>query len=199
MDRISRFDLAIAAIDRANRDDPRTEWYDGAPVPRELAYARRMTRWLETLYPDASEPLRLAARAQHIRRWEIDRADYPEGRDGYIRWRSHQKRHHAQVAEALLREAGYDDATVARVCDLLRKKGVKTDPETQALEDVACLVFLENYFADFANKHDPDKIVRILQKTWRKMSEEGQEAALNLDMHHDARALVERALHEPAA
>lgn len=198
MQRRSRFDRAIAEIDRANRDDPRTEWFDGAPVPRELAYARRMTRWLEALYPDASEALRLAARAQHVRRWEIPRADYPEGRDGYIRWRTHLKRHHARVAGEILERAGYEAETIGRVQDLLRKKGVKSDPETQALEDVACLVFLENAFADFADKHDPEKIVAILQKTWRKMSPTGQAAALNLDMPPSARELVERAVSEAA-
>jgi hypothetical protein len=189
-----RFTRAIAAIDRANMEDPNTEWLDGAPVPCGLAYGRRMTGWVERLHPDASQALRLAARAQHIRRWEIPRDRYPQGRDGYLSWRTHLKRHHAKVAAGLLEEVGYDRQTIARVQDLLRKRGVKTDPETQTLEDAACLVFLENGLDAFARKHDPDKIKGILRKTWTKMSEAGRREALRLDLPDEARALVADAL-----
>ena len=194
IDRRDRFTRAIAAIDAANAADPHSEWLDGAPVPGCVAYGRRMTRWVEELRPDASEALRLAARAQHIRRWEIARAEYPEGRDGYIRWRTHLKRHHAKVAGAILAEAGYDEATITRVQELLRKRGLKTDPETQTLEDAACLVFLESGLDDFARRHEPDKVVRILRKTWGKMSPEGQRAARRLDLPEAAGDLVAEAL-----
>jgi hypothetical protein len=189
-----RFTRAIAAIDRANMEDPATEWLDGAPVPCGLAYGRRMTAWVERLHPDASQALRLAARAQHVRRWEIPRDRYPDGRDGYLRWRTHLKRHHARVAAELLSEAGYGADTIDRVRDLLRKRGVKSDPETQTLEDAACLVFLENGLAEFARKHDAEKIKNILRKTWAKMSEAGRREALKLDLPEEARALVADAL-----
>lgn len=188
------FDRAIAAIDAENARDPNTECHDGVEVPACLAYGRRMSAWVESLRPEASEALRLAARAQHIRRWDIPRTDYPEGRDGYIRWRSHLKRHHAKVVGEILEGIGYDADTVRRVADLLRKRGVKTDPETQTLEDAACLVFLENGLEEFSRKHDSEKVVNILRKTWTKMSPAGQRAALSLDLPESARALVADAL-----
>lgn len=192
--RLDRFARAIAAIDRVNGEDPRTEWLDGAPVPSGLAYGRRMTAWIERLRPDAGEALRLAARAQHIRRWDIPRESFPEGREGYLRWRTRLKRHHARITAALLEEAGYDAATIRRVRDLLRKRGVKSDPETQTLEDAACLVFLENGLSEFAGGRDPDRVVRILRKTWDKMSDDGRAAALQLDLPPEARALVAEAV-----
>lgn len=194
MTRQDRFTRAIAAIDRTNAEDPTTEWLDGAPVPGCLAYGRRMTAWVERLAPDASEELRLAARAQHIRRWEIPRGEYPDGRDGYLRWRTHLKRHHAKVAGELLAELGYDAEGIRRVQDLLRKRGVKSDPETQTLEDAACLVFLENGLAEFQQGRDPEKVAGILRKTWRKMSDAGRREALALDLPEAARARVADAL-----
>jgi len=195
-----RFARALAAIDAANAQDPNPDPIPDAPggagVPAGLAYGRRMTAWVERLKPDASQALRLAARAQHIRRWEIPRADYPEGRDGYLRWRTRLKRHHAKIAAAILQDAGYDAATIERVQALLRKRGVKTDPETQTLEDAACLVFLETGLAEFARSHDPQKVVGILRKTWGKMSDAGRSAALELDLPDEARALVAEALGE---
>ncbi|SDG37785.1 protein of unknown function [Limimonas halophila] len=185
---------AIAALDAANAEDPRTVTVDGESWPAELLYARRMRAWLDRLYPDASDALRLAASAQHVRRWEIPRGDYPEGRDGYLRWRTHLKRHHAKVAAAILADAECDDATIRRVQTLVRKQGIKTDPETQALEDVIGVVFLDSYAADFVEKHDEAKVVRILAKTWAKMSETGREAALTLDLPPRVRTLVERAV-----
>jgi Domain of unknown function (DUF4202) len=157
-------------------------------------YARRMTKWLGKLYPDASEALRLAARSQHIRRWEIPRNSFPMDRAGYHRWRTTLYTFHADVAEKILREVGYDDATIGRVRSLLRKERLKADPDVQALEDVICLVFLENYFADFAPKHDEEKVIVILRRTWAKMSEKGHAAALALELPKAARRLVERAL-----
>jgi hypothetical protein len=180
-----QFNLAIAAFDAANALDPK-----GA----ELLYAQRMTGWLDRLYPDASAPLRLACRAQHIRRWEIPRNSFPMDRVGYHRWRTRLYAFHADTAEKILRDVGYDDATIVRVRSLLMKQRLKTDGETQALEDVACLVFLENYFVDFAPKHDEGKVIGILRKTWGKMSEKARAAALQLQLPPAARGLVERAL-----
>jgi hypothetical protein len=190
----ARFDRAIHLFDTTNAEDPNKVVVDGIEYPSELLYAQRMTLWQQRLYPDASEPLRLAARAQHIRRWEIPRDSFPMDRAGYHRWRTTLYTFHADVAEKILHQAGYDDETVRRVRSLLRKERLKTDPDVQALEDIICLVFLENYFAQFARQHDDDKVVTILQRTWAKMSPVGHQAALGLSMPDDARRLVERAL-----
>jgi len=192
-----RFDRAIERFDAANRKDPNREVADGVDQPKELLYARRMTACLDRFGPDAPEPVRLAARCPHIRRWTIPRTDYPEGRNGYRRWRTDLARFHASTAAAILRGVGYDDATVARVESLLRKERLKTDPDVQLLEDVICLVFLEHYLFDFAPKHDEETLLRVLRKTWPKMSADGRRAALDLDLAPDLRALVARAVGSP--
>jgi len=190
----ARLDAAIAAIDAANAEDPNAETVGGKRVPKELAYARRMTAWLDRLAPDASEALRLAIRAQHIRRWTVPRDGYPMDRQGYHRWRTALARFHAETAGALLAKAGYDAVMIERVGSLIRKERLKSDPEAQTLEDVACLVFLENYLGDFAGKHDEAKVVDILRKTWRKMSPRGQAAARALDLDPAGRRVLDRAL-----
>jgi hypothetical protein len=186
-----RFARAIDRFDRANAEDPRREPGD---EPKELVYSRRMTTWLARLEPDAGEALRLAARAQHLCRWRVARRDYPEGRQGYLRWRRDCAELHARLAGEILRDVGYDGATTARVADLLRKKDLPSDPEALALEDTACLVFLEHELAAFAPKHDEEKLLRILERTWRKMSPRARAAALALELPPPARALIEKAL-----
>ena len=181
------FRAALERIDAANAQDP---------AGKELIYSQRMSAWLDRIEPGASESLRLAARAQHIRRWIIPRADYPMDRIGYLKWRTTLYKFHADEATAILRQAGYDPPTITRVASLVRKERIKTDPEAQTLEDVICLVFLENYFAEFAAAHDDEKVIGILRKTWKKMSERGQKMALSLPMAADARRLVEHALSE---
>ena len=190
----TRFKAAIAAFDAANADDPNSTVVKGMEYPKELVYAHQMTRWLEHLVPAASEALRLAARCQHIRRWAIPRRGYPMDRPGYLRWRRDLQNFHAEVAGEIMAQVGYDDATIARVRAMVRKERLKQDPEVQALEDVICLVFLENYFADFAKRHEAGKITDIVAKTWKKMSPAGREAALALELPDEARALVEQAL-----
>ena len=190
----SRFAAAIAAFDDANRADPTLVDVAGEKAPKELVYARQMTGWLIRLAPDASEALRLAVRAQHIRRWETPRSDYPEGRAGYLEWRSGLTRFHARVAGEILERVGYDAAITGRVQALLRKQRLKRDPEVQTLEDVACLVFLDHYFAAFSKQHGREKIIGILRKTWSKMSSAGHDAARGLDLDDDARALLDEAL-----
>ncbi len=189
-----RLEAAIAALDAANAEDPNREIAEGQEHPKELLYARRMSGWLERLEPGASEALRLAVRAQHIRRWSIPRRSYPMDRAGYRRWRTELARFHAETAGAILRSLGYEESLVSRVQALLRKEGLRTDPEAQTLEDVACLVFLESYFADFSRQHDETKILDIVRKVWRKMSERGRERALGLPMQPQIRGLVEKAL-----
>lgn len=186
-----KFERAVAGIDAAHVEDP-ARAADGRA--RELVYAERMSARLAAFAPQASEALRLAARAQHIRRWAIRRADYPAGPAGYRQWRTEEAAAHARTAAQILSSAGYDEATIARVQSLLRKERLKADPEAQLLEDVICLVFLEHEFADFAAKHEEAKVVDILRKTWRKMSPGGQQAALSLPLPPARRALVERAL-----
>ena len=191
----ARFRAATAAFDQANSEDPNRETHEGREVPKEVLYAQRMTAWLDRFAPDAVEIVHLAARSQHIRRWENPRDEYPMDRAGYKRWRVACARMHAELAGKLLTEAGYEDETVRRVQDLLQKKKLKLDPDVQLLEDVICLVFLEHYFADFAPKHDEEKLIGIIQKTWKKMSERGREFTLqHVSLAAEHLALVEKAL-----
>jgi hypothetical protein len=193
------FHTAVDRIDAANALDPHTTVVAGIPVPHELHYARRMSRRLDMLEPTASEALRLAVRCQHLQRWMIPRSSYPLTRAGYHRWRSDLARFHADRAADILRGVGYDEGTIRRVQSLVRKEGLKTDPEAQTLEDVACLVFLEDEFGDFAARHDEEKVIHILVRTWGKMSPRGHAAALGLDLPADQRALIEKALARPPA
>lgn len=189
-----RFRAAIEGFDRLNRDDPNEDATSGQPYPKELLYAERMTAWLMRLAPDASEPLQLAARSQHIGRWTIPRSHYPMDRRGYHQWRTALARFHAQTAREIMQDTGYDEPTIARVENLLKKTHLKNDPEAQRLEDTACLVFLEHYFSAFAQKHDEQKLIEILQKTWKKMSAQAQQTALTLTLADADRALIEKAL-----
>jgi hypothetical protein len=191
---MSRLEQAFLRFDEANAEDPNTELVDGREVPKELAYGRRMSARLATFAPDARETVRLAARAQHIRRWEIPRESYPAGRAGYLKWRTDLYKRHGDTAAEIMQEVGYDDDTIERVRTLLRKRGLKTDPDVQLLEDVICLVFLEHYFHEFAKKHDDEKLIPIVQKTWKKMSEAAHEAALRLDYAPEDLAIIQKAL-----
>jgi hypothetical protein len=191
-----RFGAVIAAIDSVNFRDPNRIDVGGRSEPVELAYSRRMSKMLDQFRPEASEALKIAARAQHIERWTSSRADYPDGRVGYLRWRTDLKNYHAQRAGELMGQCGYGSDIIARVQSLIRKERLKYDAEAQALEDVICLVFLEHYFEDFANKHAEEKVIDILRKTWAKMSEEGQAAALTLALAPAAQELLTRALGE---
>lgn len=178
-----RFQKAVALIDAANGEDPRREDFAGESIPRELLYSRRMCAMLDRFEPDASEALRLAVRAQHIQRWKIPRESYPKTPEGYQRWRGELMKFHAATAGSLLREAGYGEDMVQRVGALLQKRGLKTDPETQTLEDVIALVFLDNYLGGFAAEHDDyaeEKFVDILRKTMRKMSARGRAAVFEM-------------------
>lgn len=190
----TRYADAIAAVDAANASDPNAVDVAGARRPAELVYGERMSAALEDLHPDASEALRLAARAQHIRRWTVSRDSYPMDRTGYLRWRTDLKRKHAEMAATIMRNSGYEDADIARVGALIRKERLKQDAESQALEDVACIVFLKHYVDEFAAKHDDDKLVSILRKTWVKMSPHGHAAALKLTLSPRVAGLVGRAL-----
>ena len=194
MDASERYERVVAAIDDANVGDPNVVTVGGEERPSELVYSERMTKRLMQFCPDASDELRIAARGQHVRRWTSNRSDYPEGRNGYLRWRADRKRFHAETLAGFMIAAGYHEDSVARVRAIVCKERLKQDPEVQALEDVVCLVFLEHYFAAFAADHPRDKIVDIVRKTWRKMSEKGHKAALQLDLPESAADLVTAAL-----
>lgn len=177
-----RHDRAIALFDAANAEDPNLETADGERQPKELLYAQRMSGMLGRYAPTASEAVRLAVRAQHIQRWKIPRSDYPGTPVGYKQWRTALYKFHAETAGRLMQQAGCDDAMIERVKAIVAKQGIKVNPETQMLEDVVDLVFLEHYLADFAAKHpeyDEAKWLDILHKTWKKMSPAGREAALS--------------------
>lgn len=161
---------AFDAFDAYNSKDPNKETYDGKEYPKELLYAIRMTEQLKQFAPEAAEYTHLAARCQHIGRWEIPRNKYPMDKKGYLQWRNTLKQHHATIAEKILKEAGYDENTIDIVKFLLLKKQLHSNPDTQLLEDIICLVFVEYYLEDFASKHDDDKVVDILRKTLKKMS-----------------------------
>lgn len=176
------FDRAMALFDAVNAEDPNAEVEDGQPRPKELLYAERMSTMLARFAPDASDAVRLACRAQHIRRWAIPRSDYPQTREGYHQWRTTLYRYHAEQAAVLMQQAGYDDASIEQVKKIVGKRGIKVNPETQLLEDIASLVFIEYYLQDFAEKkpdYDEEKWLGILRKTWQKMSAKGREFALS--------------------
>ena len=175
------YSSAIAAFDRANGEDPNKDTYDGKEYPKELLYAIRMGEMQERYVPEASEAVKLAVRAQHIQRWKISRNEFPMDRQGYLQWRTKLYKFHAQTAGDLMRAAGYDDEMIERVMTIVSKKGLKVNPETQLMEDVADLVFIEHYMMEFATKHpeyDEDKWIQIIRKTWQKISPRAHEFAL---------------------
>lgn len=191
---MSRLQQVLAGIDELNADDPNLDQVEGINVPREQLYSRRMTEQLNLFCPDASDELKIAAHAQHVRRWTSSRSDYPEGKAGYYRWRTELGRMHADLAANAMAEIGYSAESQERVKKLLTKQGIKQDEEVQTLEDVICLVFLQFYFLPFAIQHTEEKVIDILQKTWAKMSSKGQKAALELALDSDTRDLVLKAL-----
>jgi hypothetical protein len=177
-----RFDRAIALFDAANGEDPNREDDNGVAIAKELRYANRMSAMLARYAPEASEAVKLAVHAQHIQRWKIPRRDYPMTTAGYKQWRTTLYGFHADLAARLLGEAGYDDDTIARVKKAVGKRGMANNPETQMLEDVAGLVFIEHYMAAFAAQHpeyDEAKWLNIIRKTWVKMSPRAQQFALS--------------------
>ena len=188
-----RFGRAIDAIDAANADDPTRIVVRGVERPKELAHAELVTDWVRRLAPNASEPLLLAARAHHLRRWTIPRSSSPEGRAGYLKWRKALHEQHAREVGEILTAVGYDDETIARVQTLVRKRGLGKDPEVQVLEDALCLVFVETQMHDLAARTEPEKMLDVVRKTLVKMSPEAIDLALALDLDAADRELLERA------
>jgi hypothetical protein len=189
-----RFQRAISAFNRANAEDPHTILTEGKERPRELVHAERLAAWVSKLEPEASEELLLAAHCQHIRRWKIPRDSYPAGRVGYLQWRTQLARFHADTAAELLTEAGYEQSTIYAVRRINLKQNLRSSADTIAMEDALCLAFLEFEFDDFVAKHEADKVIEVVQKTWKKMSERAHRLALTLPFSASGLALVQRAL-----
>ncbi|WP_342662147.1 DUF4202 family protein [Paracoccus zeaxanthinifaciens] len=171
---MTRLTTAFDAIDAANAQDPGHE--DGQPA--NLLYGRRMTQEQERLFPDADEVLRIACRGQHIERWKLPRDSFPMNRPGYLQWRQEQGRRHAERVGAIMAEAGYDAADIDRAGRMLRKQGLKRDPDVQALEDVICFTFIRWYLGDFMATQPDERMPRIIEKTARKMSAAARARAL---------------------
>jgi hypothetical protein len=180
----TRFREAIRRIDAENERDPRGF---------ELPYARRLTAWVKELSPAASEALAIAARGQHIARWEIPRERYPEGLKGYTQWRETLKQFHAEKLDGILRACGYGDDSISQVRALVTKERLPEDPEAQVIEDALCLAFLELQLAEFIGKHPREKSLDIVRKTWGKMSVAGRSEALRMKLAPDAATLVREA------
>ena len=188
-----RLDQAYSAFDAVNRTDPNIFNWQGEDWPRELFLATKLTEWVQKLAPNASEPLQLAARCQHIGRWQIPRREYPEGRIGYLTWRKALAQHHADMAARMLSELAYDAPTIERVKAIVLKRGIKQDADVQVMENALCLVFLQYQFEAFRLENE-EKIVGIVQKSLLKMDDAGRQQALTLDYSPAGLAVINEAL-----
>lgn len=189
-----RLQRVLAQIDSINSQDPRTTTWHGKELPYELAYSQWLMDWVTKLEPSPSEELLIVAKGQHVKRWASPRNSYPEGRAGYLKWRTDLKKMHADTVAEVMQDAGYTEASIQRVKRLINKQDLKTDPENQVVEDALCLVFLEHQFTDLIEKEGADKMVDIVRKTWGKMGEKGRAAALKLQMSPVEADIVQRAL-----
>lgn len=185
-----QFENALEAFDRYNSNDPNTEFVNGQPVPKELLYAQRMTYRLLKYFPESPLYLQLAARGQHIGRWEIPRSQYPMDKKGYFQWRNKLKEHHATIVEHILKNFEFDSQEIEKIKSLIRKKELTSNPDMQILEDVICLVFLEYYGDEFAAKHDDDKVIDILLKTMKKMSANAIRSVAEIPLSEKIKSLL---------
>ena len=183
---------AIEAFDRVNETDPNQL----SGEPKELVLARYLTEFVYLLDPDPSDALLLASRCQHICRWQVPRSSEPAGRAGYLKWRAGLKHFHAQKSAEILGALSVDDELIERVKELNLKNNLKSDPECQTIEDALCLVFLKYQFDALLAQCDEEKMVKIVQKTWRKMSAKGHELALDLSYSEPATKILATALEE---
>lgn len=188
------FQKASEWIDAENAQDPNIEIDQSIEYPKELLYSNRMHERLMQFEPNASEEVQIASKAQHICRWKVARETYPMDRIGYLKWRENLKKFHAKTTATILEKAGYADEFIARVSFLIQKKSLKKDAETQLLEDVICLVFLEYYLEAFVQKHDEEKLKNIIKKTWDKMSDKGHQEALKINYSEDNLHLIKASL-----
>lgn len=192
--RNSRLDVALGAIDAANALDPTHVAVRGEELPLALAHGLLASAWISRLVGDGDDALILAARAHHLRRWEVPRASYPAGKAGYLRWRKDQKARHARDVEVLLADAGYDPATIERVQALIRRDDLGRDAGAQAIEDAAALAFLETQLSELATKLEHAHVVEVLRKTARKLSPAGLAAASEIPLDGTGRVVLREAL-----
>jgi hypothetical protein len=191
---MNKLNKAVELFDNYNKQDPHVLTWDSIEYPAEYFYALQLYNWVKKLKPDASEVLQLASRAQHIGRWKIPRDEYPKGKAGYYKWRTELAKFHAATAGELMLEAGYYVEETKPVRHIILKENLKLDDEVQTMENALCLVFLEFQYEDFIRNHDDETVIRILRKTWKKMNEQGRNAALSLNFTGRAKELLEKAL-----
>lgn len=191
---LNSLNSVLNAIDAINREDPNLIKINDKMQAKELVYGQYMSQCLTLYWPEASEYLQIAVRAQHIKRWQLKRTEFPTGKAGYLTWRKEQGKFHAQTTKSLMLQQGYGEQEAEQTAAIIRKEKLKSNSDSQTLEDVACLVFLQYYFDDFAAKHNEDKIIRIVQLTWRKMSQQGQQIALSLTLPDHLGKIVSKAL-----
>lgn len=187
-------ELAFNSIDEYNKKDPTIENWKGTDYPKEYLESIKRTNWLEKIAPNASDALKIAARSQHIGRWEIPRNTYESSRIGYLTWRSDLAKFHARKTSEILQKLNFDTNTIENVQELNLKKGIKTNTDAQTIEDVLCLVFLENHIDDFAPSQDEEVLANIVQKTWKKMSDAGREEALKISYKPEILEFLKKAL-----
>lgn len=197
MAKSTKYEEARRLIYAAHDGDPNKYTSpEGKEIPYETHYTNKMEKYLSQRSPDCSEVLALAVCGQHFRRWEVPRDSFPRTKVGYHSWRTHLKKRQGELVAEILANCGYVEEDQLRCRALIEKEGLKQgEDEVQVLEDVACLVFLDDQFDEFKEKHDEEKIVNILKKTWVKMSKEGQDMALEIPMTEECKALVGRALN----
>jgi len=187
-----RLDDTLRAIDDANAEDPNELTVDGETGPKELVHGQMMTSWVRRLDPEATDLQPIAARAHHFRRWTTPRSEHPEGRSGYLRWRTAARTQHAGAVSSLLTEKGFDAAEIDRVSEIIRKEHRATDPAVQTHEDALCLVFLQTQLGDITVQLGEEQTADVLVKSIRKMSPRGVEAALGLDLAEPGRSVFDR-------
>lgn len=193
---MNKLEQAFLLFDEYNQQDPQKILWNGIEYPAEYFYALQLFNWVVKLEPDANESLLLASRCQHIGRWKIPRENFPDGKAGYLSWRSDMAKFHANIASELLLQAGYHDDEIRKVKQILLKENLKNDTDVQLMENALCLVFLQFQYEDFIKKHDDEKIIRILQKTWKKMTEPGRQFALALEYSEKSKELLKKAIHK---
>jgi hypothetical protein len=185
------FEKALRAFDQVNALDPRTQTVQGKSYPRESIFARRVSAWVERLSPEAPEAVRLAARSHTLRRWEIPRNRYSMDTAGYHEWRAATAAHSANAAEAILKQIGYPEEAIGYVTQLITWKRFPQDPNAQLLEDADCLAFLEIKLSEYLEQWEDDKVRRILNGTWRKMTPTARHKALELPLDQRAKNILE--------
>ena len=185
---------AISELQKLNAEDPNELLVDGEPHKKEVLFAERLSVWVHKLEVTPSPALQVAAFGQHVERWKSLRTDYPEGRAGYLKWRKDLSKRHAEVTCRIAAEVGLPDEVVQAIRKINLKQNLRSNPETQVMEDALCLSFLEHEYVEFSAKHDDEKVIDIVQKTWGKMSEQGHAEALKLELSDKALAIVQKAL-----